>query len=72
MSADEARSCGLVSRVFPDKETLMAGAMEVAGDRKPEPRCCPRNQNQPPLRPRPQREGGLGTCGFVEHEHAAD
>ncbi|XP_036412187.1 delta(3,5)-Delta(2,4)-dienoyl-CoA isomerase, mitochondrial-like [Colossoma macropomum] len=32
MYADEAKSSGLVSRVFPDKETLMAGAMEVAGE----------------------------------------
>ncbi|KAL7851474.1 hypothetical protein AOLI_G00218300 [Acnodon oligacanthus] len=30
MYADEAKSCGLVSRVFPDKKTLMAGAMEIA------------------------------------------
>ncbi|XP_051521659.1 delta(3,5)-Delta(2,4)-dienoyl-CoA isomerase, mitochondrial-like isoform X1 [Myxocyprinus asiaticus] len=30
MYADEAKSCGLVSRVFPDKETMMAGAMEMA------------------------------------------
>ncbi|XP_016403502.1 delta(3,5)-Delta(2,4)-dienoyl-CoA isomerase, mitochondrial-like, partial [Sinocyclocheilus rhinocerous] len=32
MYADEAKSCGLVSRVFPDKETMMAGALEMAGD----------------------------------------
>ncbi|XP_036412191.1 delta(3,5)-Delta(2,4)-dienoyl-CoA isomerase, mitochondrial-like [Colossoma macropomum] len=32
MNSDEAKSSGLVSRVFPDKETLMAGAMEVAGE----------------------------------------
>lgn len=30
MYADEAKSCGLVSRVFPDKETMMAGALEMA------------------------------------------
>ncbi|XP_036412190.1 delta(3,5)-Delta(2,4)-dienoyl-CoA isomerase, mitochondrial-like isoform X2 [Colossoma macropomum] len=30
MYADEAKSCGLVSRMFPDKETLMAGALEIA------------------------------------------
>ncbi|XP_056612533.1 delta(3,5)-Delta(2,4)-dienoyl-CoA isomerase, mitochondrial-like [Triplophysa dalaica] len=32
MYADEAKSCGLVSRVFPDKETMMAGALEMAGE----------------------------------------
>ncbi|XP_051966085.1 delta(3,5)-Delta(2,4)-dienoyl-CoA isomerase, mitochondrial-like isoform X2 [Xyrauchen texanus] len=32
MYADEAKSCGLVSCVFPDKETMMAGAMEMAGE----------------------------------------
>ncbi|XP_076837466.1 delta(3,5)-Delta(2,4)-dienoyl-CoA isomerase, mitochondrial isoform X2 [Brachyhypopomus gauderio] len=32
MYSDEAKSSGLVSRVFPDKETLMAGALEVAGE----------------------------------------
>lgn len=31
MYADEARSCGLVSRVFVDKETMMAAALEMAG-----------------------------------------
>ncbi|XP_009468567.1 PREDICTED: delta(3,5)-Delta(2,4)-dienoyl-CoA isomerase, mitochondrial [Nipponia nippon] len=30
MMAPEAQSCGLVSRVFPDKETLLRGALEVA------------------------------------------
>uniref|UniRef100_A0A671SXG6 Delta(3,5)-Delta(2,4)-dienoyl-CoA isomerase, mitochondrial n=1 Tax=Sinocyclocheilus anshuiensis TaxID=1608454 RepID=A0A671SXG6_9TELE len=32
MYAVEAKSYGLVSRVFPDKETMMAGALEMAGD----------------------------------------
>uniref|UniRef100_A0AAY5EDG4 Enoyl CoA hydratase 1, peroxisomal n=1 Tax=Electrophorus electricus TaxID=8005 RepID=A0AAY5EDG4_ELEEL len=32
MYSDEAKSSGLVSRVFPDKEALMAGAFEVAGE----------------------------------------
>ncbi|XP_023142429.1 delta(3,5)-Delta(2,4)-dienoyl-CoA isomerase, mitochondrial isoform X1 [Amphiprion ocellaris] len=32
MYADEAKSSGLVSRVFADKETMMAGALELAGD----------------------------------------
>ncbi|XP_039510158.1 delta(3,5)-Delta(2,4)-dienoyl-CoA isomerase, mitochondrial-like [Pimephales promelas] len=32
MHADEAKSCGLVSRVFPDKEAMMAGALEMAGE----------------------------------------
>lgn len=31
MFADEAHRCGLVSRVLPDKEALMAAALEVAG-----------------------------------------
>ncbi|CAK6981525.1 delta(3%2C5)-Delta(2,4)-dienoyl-CoA isomerase, mitochondrial isoform X1 [Scomber scombrus] len=30
--ADEAKSSGLVSRVFADKEALMAGALEMAGE----------------------------------------
>uniref|UniRef100_A0A3B3S4V6 Delta(3,5)-Delta(2,4)-dienoyl-CoA isomerase, mitochondrial n=1 Tax=Paramormyrops kingsleyae TaxID=1676925 RepID=A0A3B3S4V6_9TELE len=30
MYSDEAKSSGLVSRVFPDKETMMSGAMELA------------------------------------------
>ncbi|KAM6289228.1 delta(3,5)-Delta(2,4)-dienoyl-CoA isomerase, mitochondrial [Aegotheles albertisi] len=30
MMAPEAQSCGLVSRVFPDKEALLEGALEVA------------------------------------------
>ncbi|XP_028320934.1 delta(3,5)-Delta(2,4)-dienoyl-CoA isomerase, mitochondrial isoform X1 [Gouania willdenowi] len=30
MYADEAKSSGLVSRVFPDKDALMAGALEMA------------------------------------------
>ncbi|XP_008281288.1 delta(3,5)-Delta(2,4)-dienoyl-CoA isomerase, mitochondrial isoform X2 [Stegastes partitus] len=30
--ADEAKSSGLVSRVFPDKEAMMAGALEMAGE----------------------------------------
>uniref|UniRef100_A0A3Q4BU10 Delta(3,5)-Delta(2,4)-dienoyl-CoA isomerase, mitochondrial n=1 Tax=Mola mola TaxID=94237 RepID=A0A3Q4BU10_MOLML len=30
MYADEAKSSGLVSRVFPDKEAMMAGALEMA------------------------------------------
>ncbi|XP_075346142.1 delta(3,5)-Delta(2,4)-dienoyl-CoA isomerase, mitochondrial [Mycteria americana] len=30
MMAPEAQSCGLVSRVFPDKETLLRGALDVA------------------------------------------
>ncbi|XP_013871376.1 delta(3,5)-Delta(2,4)-dienoyl-CoA isomerase, mitochondrial [Austrofundulus limnaeus] len=32
MYADEAKSSGLVSRVFADQEALMAGALEVAGE----------------------------------------
>uniref|UniRef100_A0AAY4DM37 Delta(3,5)-Delta(2,4)-dienoyl-CoA isomerase, mitochondrial n=2 Tax=Denticeps clupeoides TaxID=299321 RepID=A0AAY4DM37_9TELE len=32
MYSDEAKSCGLVSRVFPDKEAMMAGALEMAGE----------------------------------------
>ncbi|XP_071351837.1 delta(3,5)-Delta(2,4)-dienoyl-CoA isomerase, mitochondrial isoform X2 [Trachinotus anak] len=32
MYADEAKSSGLVSRVFADKEAMMAGALEVAGE----------------------------------------
>uniref|UniRef100_A0A8C7XWA9 Delta(3,5)-Delta(2,4)-dienoyl-CoA isomerase, mitochondrial n=1 Tax=Oryzias sinensis TaxID=183150 RepID=A0A8C7XWA9_9TELE len=32
MYADEAKSCGLVSRVFVDKEAMMAGALEMAGE----------------------------------------
>ncbi|XP_070826246.1 delta(3,5)-Delta(2,4)-dienoyl-CoA isomerase, mitochondrial-like [Chaetodon trifascialis] len=32
MYADEAKSCGLVSRVFADKEAMMAGALEMAGE----------------------------------------
>ncbi|XP_072525175.1 delta(3,5)-Delta(2,4)-dienoyl-CoA isomerase, mitochondrial [Salminus brasiliensis] len=32
MLSDEAMSSGLVSRVFPDKETLLAAAMEMAGE----------------------------------------
>ncbi|XP_041652944.1 delta(3,5)-Delta(2,4)-dienoyl-CoA isomerase, mitochondrial [Cheilinus undulatus] len=32
MYADEAKSSGLVSRVFADKETMMAGALEMAGE----------------------------------------
>uniref|UniRef100_A0A674N2Q0 Delta(3,5)-Delta(2,4)-dienoyl-CoA isomerase, mitochondrial n=1 Tax=Takifugu rubripes TaxID=31033 RepID=A0A674N2Q0_TAKRU len=32
MFADEAASSGLVSRVFADKEAMMAGAMELAGE----------------------------------------
>ncbi|XP_074534907.1 delta(3,5)-Delta(2,4)-dienoyl-CoA isomerase, mitochondrial [Halichoeres trimaculatus] len=32
MYADEAKSSGLVSRVFRDKETMMAGALEMAGE----------------------------------------
>ncbi|XP_048837952.1 delta(3,5)-Delta(2,4)-dienoyl-CoA isomerase, mitochondrial isoform X1 [Brienomyrus brachyistius] len=32
MYSDEAKSSGLVSRVFPDKETMMSGAMELAGE----------------------------------------
>ncbi|XP_062843526.1 delta(3,5)-Delta(2,4)-dienoyl-CoA isomerase, mitochondrial [Trichomycterus rosablanca] len=32
MHSDEAKSSGLVSRVFPDKESMMAGAMEIAGE----------------------------------------
>ncbi|XP_020794295.2 delta(3,5)-Delta(2,4)-dienoyl-CoA isomerase, mitochondrial isoform X1 [Boleophthalmus pectinirostris] len=31
MYADEARDCGLVSRVFVDKEAMMAAALEMAG-----------------------------------------
>ncbi|KAG5837338.1 delta(3,5)-Delta(2,4)-dienoyl-CoA isomerase, mitochondrial [Anguilla anguilla] len=30
--SDEAKSCGLVSRVFPDKESMMAGALELAAE----------------------------------------
>ncbi|XP_074932494.1 delta(3,5)-Delta(2,4)-dienoyl-CoA isomerase, mitochondrial-like [Phalacrocorax aristotelis] len=30
MMAPEAQSCGLVSRVFPDKATLLQGALDVA------------------------------------------
>ncbi|XP_039986984.1 delta(3,5)-Delta(2,4)-dienoyl-CoA isomerase, mitochondrial [Xiphias gladius] len=32
MYADEAKSSGLVSRVFADKETMMTGALELAGE----------------------------------------
>uniref|UniRef100_A0A665U693 Delta(3,5)-Delta(2,4)-dienoyl-CoA isomerase, mitochondrial n=1 Tax=Echeneis naucrates TaxID=173247 RepID=A0A665U693_ECHNA len=32
MYADEAKSCGLVSRVFADKEAMMANALEMAGE----------------------------------------
>lgn len=32
MYADEARGCGLVSRVFVDKESMMAAALEMAGE----------------------------------------
>ncbi|KAJ3591443.1 hypothetical protein NHX12_009388 [Muraenolepis orangiensis] len=32
MYADEAKSCGLVSRVFADKDAMMAAAMEMAGE----------------------------------------
>ncbi|KAM9317906.1 delta(3,5)-Delta(2,4)-dienoyl-CoA isomerase, mitochondrial isoform 2-T2 [Pholidichthys leucotaenia] len=32
MYADEAKSCGLVSRVFADKEAMMAAALEMAGE----------------------------------------
>lgn len=32
MHADEAKSSGLVSRVFADKEAMMAGALELAGE----------------------------------------
>lgn len=32
MYADEAKSCGLVSRVFPDKESMMTQALEIAGE----------------------------------------
>ncbi|KAM3615791.1 uncharacterized protein V6R79_007928 [Siganus canaliculatus] len=32
MYADEAKSSGLVSRVFADKDALMAGALEMAGE----------------------------------------
>ncbi|XP_068601360.1 delta(3,5)-Delta(2,4)-dienoyl-CoA isomerase, mitochondrial [Brachionichthys hirsutus] len=32
MYADEAQSSGLVSRVFADKEAMMAGALEMAGE----------------------------------------
>ncbi|XP_005938056.1 delta(3,5)-Delta(2,4)-dienoyl-CoA isomerase, mitochondrial isoform X1 [Maylandia zebra] len=32
MYADEAKSSGLVSRVFADKEAMMAGALEIAGE----------------------------------------
>lgn len=32
MFADEARSSGLVSRVFPDKDAMMAGALEMVAE----------------------------------------
>ncbi|XP_007232365.3 delta(3,5)-Delta(2,4)-dienoyl-CoA isomerase, mitochondrial isoform X3 [Astyanax mexicanus] len=32
MYSDEAMSCGLVSRVLPDKETMLTAAMEIAGE----------------------------------------
>ncbi|XP_032413297.1 delta(3,5)-Delta(2,4)-dienoyl-CoA isomerase, mitochondrial-like [Xiphophorus hellerii] len=32
MYADEAKSSGLVSRVFPDQEAMMAGALEMAAE----------------------------------------
>uniref|UniRef100_A0A8B9JJM1 Delta(3,5)-Delta(2,4)-dienoyl-CoA isomerase, mitochondrial n=1 Tax=Astyanax mexicanus TaxID=7994 RepID=A0A8B9JJM1_ASTMX len=32
MYSDEAKSCGLVSRVLPDKETVLTAAMEIAGE----------------------------------------
>uniref|UniRef100_A0A8C7W8D0 Delta(3,5)-Delta(2,4)-dienoyl-CoA isomerase, mitochondrial n=1 Tax=Oncorhynchus mykiss TaxID=8022 RepID=A0A8C7W8D0_ONCMY len=32
MYADEAKESGLVSRVFPDKEAMLAGALEMAGE----------------------------------------
>ncbi|XP_028680458.1 delta(3,5)-Delta(2,4)-dienoyl-CoA isomerase, mitochondrial [Erpetoichthys calabaricus] len=32
MMSDEAQSCGLVSRVFPDKETLIEGALDMASE----------------------------------------
>lgn len=32
MYADEAKSCGLVSRVLADKDVMMAAAMEMAGE----------------------------------------
>ncbi|KAJ8414529.1 hypothetical protein AAFF_G00037310 [Aldrovandia affinis] len=32
MYSDEAKSCGLVSRVFADKEAMMCGALELAGE----------------------------------------
>ncbi|XP_042560037.1 delta(3,5)-Delta(2,4)-dienoyl-CoA isomerase, mitochondrial isoform X1 [Clupea harengus] len=32
MYSDEAKNSGLVSRVFPDKESMMAGALELAGE----------------------------------------
>ncbi|XP_061733497.1 delta(3,5)-Delta(2,4)-dienoyl-CoA isomerase, mitochondrial isoform X2 [Nerophis ophidion] len=32
MHADEAKSAGLVSRVFADKEAMMTGALEMAGE----------------------------------------
>lgn len=32
MYADEAKSCGLVSRVFVDKEAMMTAALEMAGE----------------------------------------
>ncbi|XP_054884337.1 delta(3,5)-Delta(2,4)-dienoyl-CoA isomerase, mitochondrial [Poeciliopsis prolifica] len=32
MFADEAKSSGLVSRVFPDQEAMMAGALEMAAE----------------------------------------
>lgn len=32
MYSDEAKSCGLVSRVLPDKETMLKAAMEMAGE----------------------------------------
>ncbi len=30
MGAEEARACGLVNAVYPDKETMLAGVMEIA------------------------------------------
>ncbi|XP_069042506.1 delta(3,5)-Delta(2,4)-dienoyl-CoA isomerase, mitochondrial [Lepisosteus oculatus] len=32
MWSEEAKSCGLVSRVFPDKETMMSAALELAAE----------------------------------------
>uniref|UniRef100_A0AAY4DM95 Delta(3,5)-Delta(2,4)-dienoyl-CoA isomerase, mitochondrial n=1 Tax=Denticeps clupeoides TaxID=299321 RepID=A0AAY4DM95_9TELE len=32
MFSDEAKSCGLVSKVFADKEAMMAGALEMASE----------------------------------------